>query len=151
MADASVVSYRTWAAVLVILAGYSWVMTGVRPFSSPSYLVVAVPSLVFVIPYTFLGGLSRPHADVDAYYQRRAEGATLRSVTPWITLLIAAVLLEVIGLLLGGRSTSVPTLSTAIDHLLEQHWERFLICLTWLLAGAVPVSGLLSLRELRER
>jgi hypothetical protein len=151
MADAGVVSYRTWAAVFVILAGYSWVMTGVRPFSSTSYLVVAVPSVAFVIAYVLLGGLSHRRADVDAYYQRHAEGATLRSVTPWITLLIAAVLLEVIGLLLGGRSTSVPTLSTAIDHLLEQHWVRFLICLTWLLAGAIPIFGLLSLRELREK
>jgi phosphate/sulfate permease len=151
MAGASAVSSRTKAAVFAILAGYSWVMTGVHPFSSTSYVLVAVPSVAFVIAYLVLGGLSPRRSDVDAYYRRHAESATLRSVTPWIALLIAAVLFEVIGLLLGGRSTSVPTLSTAIDHLLEQHWERFLICLTWLLAGAVPVLGLLPLRELRER
>jgi hypothetical protein len=151
MADAGAVSSRTRAAVFVILAGYSWVMTGVHPFTTTSYVVIAVPSVAFVIAYVLLGGLSRRRADVDAYYRRHAESATLRSVTPWITLLVAAVLLEVIGLLLGGRSTNVPTLSTAIDHLLEQHWERSLISLTWLLAGAIPVLGLLSLRELREQ
>ena len=151
MALAGAVSSRTRPAVFVVLAGYSWVMTGVHPFTTTSYVMVAVPSLAFVIAYVSLGGLSRRREDVDAHYRRHAESATLRSVTPWITLLIAAVLLEVIGLLLGGRSTSVPTLSTAVDHLLEQHWERFLICLMWLLAGAVPVLGLLPLRARPER
>jgi hypothetical protein len=150
MADARAVSFRTRAAVVVILAVYAWVVTGVHPFTSLSYVLIAVPSVAFVLAYGLLGGLSRRRADITAYYRRQSEGATLRSVTPWIALLIAAALLEVVGLLQGGRSTSVPTLSTAIDHLLELHWERFLFCLTWLIAGAVPVLALRQLRELRD-
>ena len=151
MADAGAVSFRKRSAVFVILAAYAWVLTGVHPFSAASYVLVAVASVTFVTAFAVLGGLSRRRSDVSAYYQRHAESATLRSATPWIALLIAAVVLEVAGLVLGGRSTSVPTLSTAIDHLLEVHWKRFLICLAWLLAGAVPVLGLRPLRKLRER
>src|ERR1700691_3904930 len=150
MTNAGAVSSRTRAAVTVILAGYAWVMTGVHPFTSLFYVLVGVPSVAVVVAYALSGGLSRRRSAVNAYYQRHAEGATLRSVTPWIALLIAAVLLEVVGLLLGGRSTNVPTLSTAIDQLLKLHWERFLFCLTWLLAGAFPVLELLQLREVRD-
>jgi hypothetical protein len=151
MADAGAVSSRTTSAVVVILAGYAWVLTGVHPFTPLSYVLVGVPSVAFVVAFVVLGGLSRRRSDVNAYYRRHSDGAAIRTVTPWIALLVAAVLLEAVGLLLGGRSTSVPTLSTAIDHLLEHHWERFLFCLGWLLAGAFPALELLQLREQRER
>jgi phosphate/sulfate permease len=135
--------------VVVIMAGYAWVLTGVHPFTSLSYVLVGVPSVAIVVAFVVLGGFSRHRSDVNAYYRRHSDSAALRTVTPWIALLVAAVLFEAVGLLLGGRSTSVPTLSTAIDHLLEHHWERFLFCLTWLLAGAFPVLELLQLRERR--
>ena len=37
--------------MVVILAGYAWVMTGVHPFTSLSYVLVAVPSVAFVVAY----------------------------------------------------------------------------------------------------
>jgi hypothetical protein len=145
------VSSRTRSAVVVVLAGYAWVLTGIHPFTSLSYVLVGIPSVAVVVAFAVLGGFSRRRSDVNAHYRRHSDGAALRTVTPWIALLVVAVILEAVGLLLGGRSTSVPTLSTTIDHLLEHHWERLLFCLTWLLAGAVPVLELLQLRERRER
>jgi hypothetical protein len=130
------------AVVVVALAGYAWLTAGVKPFTSLSYLLVAVPSVLFVVAYASMGGLSRQRPDVAAHYRRQAHGATLSTVAPWIAWLSAALLLEVIGLLLGGRSSSVPTLSTTIDHLLAMHWERWLFCLTWLLVGALPLLRL---------
>jgi hypothetical protein len=129
------------------LAGYAWVVAGVAPFSSPSYVLVAIPSVVMVLAYIALGGLSPHHDAVSAYYQRETGDASLSTVAPWIAVLIIAVVLEVIGLSLGGRSSSIPTLSTTVDHLLRFHWERFLMCWAWLTVG---VSALIGLRRLTQ-
>ena len=77
MAIAGAVSSRTKAAVFVVHAGYSWVMTVVHPLNTTSYVMVAVPSLAFVIAYVSLGGLSHRRDDVDAHYRpsRRAPRA----------------------------------------------------------------------------
>jgi len=50
--------------------------------------------------------------------------------------------LEGIGLLFGGRSPTVPTLSTTVDHLLSVHWGRFVLCGVWLSVGWCPVGSL---------
>lgn len=127
---------------IAILAGYAWVVAGVAPFSAPSYVLVAIPSVVIVLAYVARGALSPRHEAVNAYYQRESDGASLSTVAPWIAVLTVAVALEVIGLVLGGRSSSVPTLSTTVDHLLRFHWERWLLCLAWLLVGVSPLIGL---------
>jgi hypothetical protein len=127
---------------VAILAGYAWWAAGVTPFTTLSYVLVAIPSVVIVIAYVALGGLSTRQDAIAAYYRRQAGGASLASVAPWIAVLSIAVVLEVIGLLLGGRSSAVPTLSTTVDHLLRFHWERWLICLAWLLLGVTPLNGL---------
>jgi hypothetical protein len=133
-----------------IMTGYAWVTTGAAPFSAFSYLLVATPCVAFVVVYTRMGGLSVDHVEVSEYFQRRARDATLSTVAPWIALLTAAVALEAMGLLLGGRSTSVPTLSTTVDHLLAVRWERFLLCLAWLFAGGFPLLRLWRLFQVRE-
>jgi hypothetical protein len=133
-----------------VLAAYAWFTAGVKPFTALSYLLVALPSVVFVVAYTWLGGLSRRRTDVAAHHRRQSDGATLTTIAPWIALLSACVLLEIVGLLLGGRSTIVPTLSTSIDHLLATHWERWLLCWTWLLVAALPLRRLRQLREIRD-
>lgn len=137
-------------AAIVVLAAYAWFTAGVKPFTSLSYLLVAIPCLVFVLAFAWLGGFSRHRGDLAAHYQRQADGATLSSVMPWIALVSAAVLLETVGLLLGGRSTSVPTLSTSVDHLLAMHSERWLFCWTWLLVGVLPLRRLRQVRTMRD-
>src|SRR5580692_5091504 len=106
---------------VVVLTGYAWVSAGAAPFTALSYVLVAIPCVAFVLVFVLLGGLSRGRR---GYYQRKAGNATISTVAPWIVLLTAAIVLEVVGLLLGGRSPSVPTLSTAVDHLLAHRWER---------------------------
>jgi len=120
---------------VVFMAGYAWVVAGEAPFKTLSYLFVATPCVVFVVAYVRMGGLSVDHGEVNEYFLRKARGATLSSLAPWIVLLTVAVALETVGLLLGGRSASVPTLSTTVDHLLAVRWERYLLCLAWLFAG----------------
>jgi hypothetical protein len=137
-------------AILVgILVGYAWVTTGVAPFSTFSYCLIAVPCVIFVVAYIRMGGLSTDHAEVGAYFESKSGGATRATVAPWIALLVAALVLEAVGLLLGGRSTSVPTLSTTVDHLLAVRWERCLLCLAWLLAGGVPLFRLWQIFRVR--
>jgi hypothetical protein len=128
--------------IVVMLAAYSWVTAGVTPFSAPAYAFVALPSVAFVVAYVSMGGLSRHRGDVNTYYQDRSRDTTLSNVAPWISVFVAALVLEAIGLSLGGRSTSVPTLSTTIDHLLKMQWERSIFCFAWLLAGTVPLIRL---------
>jgi DMSO reductase anchor subunit len=92
-----------------------------------------------VISYVALGALSSGRADLTSYYRRRAGNATFANIAPWLLLLLAAVVLEVIGLALGGRSSTVPTLSTVVDHLLVRHVGRWLLYVTWMAVGTTPI------------
>jgi len=53
--------------------------------------------------------------------------------------MVLAIILEVLGLALGGRSTIVPTLSSTFDRLLVNHFERELVFLAWLAVGLSPL------------
>jgi hypothetical protein len=138
------------AAFVVVTLGYAWVTASAHPFTTLSYCLVAIPSAALVVTYIRIGGLSADLGDVGAYFQRQSGEATLSTVTPWIAVLSAAVVLESVGLLLGGRSTSVPTLSTTVDHLLAYRWERCLLCVAWLSAGALPLFRLSRSLRVRE-
>ena len=133
----------TLAAVLtLVLLAYAWWATGVSPFTTIAYVLIAIPSLLVVLTYASLGGFSPRRADVMAYYRARSAGATPKSVEPWTGLLLIAVVLEVIGLALGGRSPNAATLSTTVDHLLVAHWGRWLLYDLWLAVGAGPLVRL---------
>jgi hypothetical protein len=133
-----------------LLTGYAWMTAGVAPFSAVSYVLVAIPVGAIVFSFAAWGGLTPHRQETRAYYQRKSAGESSSTVAPWIALLIAAVVLEVIGLLLGGRSTSVPTLSTTVDHLLAYRWERCLMCVAWLLTGIAPLIGMRHLHRARD-
>jgi hypothetical protein len=133
-----------------IMTGYAWVTAGAAPFSTLSYLLVATPCVAFVVLYVRMGGLSVDRVVLNEYFQRKARETTLSSVAPWTALLTAAVALEAVGLLLGGRSTNVPTLSTTVDHLLEVRWERCLLCLAWLFAGGFALFRFWNLLPVRK-
>jgi len=129
----------TAAAVAV---AYAWWATGVAPFTVLSYVVVAVPSVALVVAYGAGGCLAPNRSDVAEYYRRRARNASTTTALPWLAILAAVVVLEGIGLLFGGRSPTVPTLSTTVDHLLSAHWGRFVLCGVWLSVGWCPVGSL---------
>ena len=123
-------------------AAYAWWATGGAPFTVLSYVAVAVPSVALVVAYGAAGGLTPNRSDVAEYYCRRAGNASTTTTLPWLAILVAAVALESVGLLLGGRSPTVPTLSTAVDHLLSAHWGRFVLFGVWLSVGWFPVGSL---------
>src|SRR6266568_985428 len=67
----------------------------------------------------------------------RAQGAQmagLRWVLPWLLVALLAAGLEGLGLALGGRSTTVPTMSTVIDHGLAWHALRLALLAALLLS-----------------
>lgn len=126
-------------AAAVLAAGlYAWWATSVRPFSVGAYTLLALPALGALALYARAGGFSPSRDDIDAYYRQHASPR----VAPWVVVLALAVALESVGLALGGRSTSVPTLSTTFDHLVVVYWGRWLLFLAWLWVGARPVERL---------
>ncbi|MFY9782334.1 MAG: hypothetical protein WAK12_02200 [Acidimicrobiales bacterium] len=128
------------AVALVI--GYAWFATGVTPFHTLSYVVVAIPSLIVAGLYVFYGALAGDASGASRYYRQRSLGASLSSSMPWLVVLVGAIALEVVGLALGGRSKSAPTLSTTVDHLLVTHWLRCVLFLAWLAVVALPLRRL---------
>jgi hypothetical protein len=137
-------------AVVVVMAlviAYAWYATGVTPFHALSYVVVGIPALIVVGFYVCLGAFAEGRSGVTHFYVRRSLGVSLQRITPWLVVLASAVILEVVGLALGGRSTTVPTLSTEVDHLLSTHWLRCVLFLAWLLVGALPLRRLLEFRR----
>lgn len=128
------------------ICAYAWWAAGVSPFSALSYALVGIPSLTLIALYSWMGGLSPHRSEVTEYYQGRADGASLSTVAPWLVILVAVAILESVGLALGGRATDAPTLSTTVDHLLAARWERFLLLVWWLLAGAIPLTRLRRIR-----
>ncbi len=128
----------------VVIAGlvtiaYAWWLTAVAPFSWLSYTLIALPSLMAIGLYVVWGAYSPRRADIASYYRSRSQNASLSSVTPWLIVLLGAGVLETVGLALGGRSKAVPTLSTAVDHLLVTHEGRALLFVAWLLVGVAPL------------
>jgi hypothetical protein len=129
-------------ATVALLALYAWWASGVAPFTTLAYVLIAIPSLLMVVSYGALGALSPRRADIARYYRRRSGDASFATTSPWLAILVVAVVLEAVGLALGGRSRDVATLSTAVDHLLVAHWGRGLLYLAWLAIGARPIYRL---------
>jgi hypothetical protein len=140
---------RRTEGVLIVVGAltYAWFATGVRSFSSSAYVFVAVPSFVVLLLYGMLGGFSLNRADVTNYYRVRSSLSSWRRVAPWIAVAALALVLELIGLALGGRNTNVPTLSTTMDHLVVVHWGRFVLFAIWLAVGANPLRRLFLLQH----
>jgi hypothetical protein len=114
------------------LVAFSWWATELHPFTATAYLVIGA-TIAAIALAAF--AVDRPRQD------SHLEGAPLgaHAVTPWIALAVAAVVLEAAGLELGGRSRTVPTLSTVIDHALVTHVARFALFVGWLAIGLVPI------------
>ena len=127
---------------MLAAVAYAWWATGVAPFTLVAYVLVAVPSLAMVASYAAVGAFDPRRTEVARHFRRRAAGVSLAGVAPWLAVLGGIVALEIVGLALGGRSQSVPTLSTAVDHLLVTHWGRCLLFVAWLGVGARPLVGL---------
>jgi hypothetical protein len=100
---------------------------GLTPFRTSAYLSIAIP--VVVVAVVALAPVGPAAATRPGWPWRQA--------VPWLALFVAAVVLEVAGLAIGGRSQTLPTLSDVVDHLLRWHAERFVLFAGWLALGVL--------------
>ena len=119
-----------------------------RAFSASAYTYLAIASCSALVVFTSLRGFS-PRNEISRYYRTRGSGTSRKSTAPWIGVALCALALECVGLALGGHSSTVPTLSSTIDHVLVHHWERSILFLVWLLVGAGPLRRLSVARRRR--
>jgi hypothetical protein len=133
-------------AVPLMLVGYAYWATGLAPFTVASYAAVAGPVLVAALWTGVAEPARRGPSDAGATSPAFRVGPAL----PILIIAAIAIGLETIALALGGRSASVPTLSTIVDHALTWHASRFALFVAWLVAASVPLSRL-SLRNKASR
>lgn len=119
--------------------GYAWWSTDVRPFTVSAYVAVGIPVGLLALAVAGAPRPLRPAGRPPAAARPRPQHLRPRTVLPWVALLVLATGLECAGLALGGRSATVPTLSTVADHALVWHGVRFVLFLTWLALGWTPV------------
>ncbi len=127
---------------------YSWWATGVSPFTVAAYVAVGIPA-VLLLAVGVADSLTGPRGQHDP--DRGLDGGLgagppvtrgalqLRRTFPWLLLVLAAIVLEATGLALGGRSETVPTLSTVVDHALAWHVVRFVLFCGWIAVGWSPL------------
>jgi hypothetical protein len=127
------------ASAALLIAAYAWFATGLAPFRALAYVVVGLPILVVGGLYVIEGSFAKGRSVVSHDDRERALTESLSRVTPWLLVILGAVILETVGLLLGGRSSRVPTLSTMVDHLLGTHGLRCVLFLLWLAVGLAPL------------
>jgi hypothetical protein len=131
-----------YAGIAVLAVAYSWFATGAEPFHVLSYVLVALPVIIVVGLYVTEGTFNDERSGVSHYYRSRSLGVSPSRSAPWLLVLLGAIVLEVVGLLLGGRSPHVPTLSTMVDHLLRTHGLRCVLFVLWLAVGVTPLRRL---------
>ncbi len=115
---------------------YSWWATGVPPFTLRAYIAVGFPALMLLVAAIIGPASGRVEAISATSY---GEAYRAPRVFPWVVLLALAISLETLGLVLGGRSQAVPTLSTVVDHALSRHVVRFMLFCVWLALGWAPL------------
>ncbi len=112
------------AVAVAAASAYAWWVTGLRPFTATANIAVALAALAFV-PFWFA--------------PRRARPSPSARYTPVLVLLASAIGLEAVAMGLGGRSPTLPTLSTELDRTLFAHGSRFVVFWIWLGLGVLAV------------
>jgi hypothetical protein len=113
----------TWrvVAVLVGALAYSWIASGLRPFTHPEAVAVAVPLVV--------AGIAVLRVRVD-------DGdANHRGTWVWGALFAALVAWEFVSYRLSPR-VDHPTLSSIADWAMSTHPGRFAMFAAWLAVGS---------------
>lgn len=113
-----------------VVAAYSWIAAGLRPFTLGEEVLVAVPGLVCLAAAIWTG---TTHTD--------AGDATRRgSAAIWLLLVVAAVGWELTAYFSSPRSAH-PTLSVIADNIMSVQPGRALVFALWLALGWVLVRG----------
>jgi hypothetical protein len=114
------VSWRVVAVVAAALA-YSWVASGLRPFTHPEAVAVSIPLVVSGV------ALLLARAGDDGEGRRRGTWV-------WAALFIALVAWELVSYRLSPR-VDHPTLSSIADWAMSTHPGRFGMFAAWLVVG----------------
>ncbi len=111
----------------IVVAGYSWWATGLRPFTLPIEVAVGIPVLILLVlswRRTRLGA-------VPAELQRRPPRSGL---VAWGALFGALVAWELAAYVASPRQAH-PTLSSITDSVTSTHPARALVFAVWVLLG----------------
>ena len=111
------------------ILAYCWLVAGIRPFTVPMELAVALPEGVVAALALRSYTRSRPSPDVPAY-----PGANPRGAMPWIVLTALLAFWE-LSAYVGSPRRDHPTLSSMAEWLLGNHPGRSTLLLLWLCLG----------------
>lgn len=132
--------------VAVVLLAAAWAAAGVAPFTPAAYLAMflAVVAVAFagskgLASWLAHGGPLRRRAR-PAPRPEHAGQVSFVPVLPWLLIVATAAGLEAAGLVLGGRSSRLPTLSTVVDNLLAWHVTRWIAFLAWAWLGIAGIG-----------
>jgi hypothetical protein len=119
----------SWPAVVVVAValGYSWIASGLRPFTHPMAVMVSVPLVISGI------ALLRSRRRLDA---ARDAGETVvrRGTYVWVILIALLLGWELISYRMSPR-VDHPTLSSIADAFMEVRPRRFALFVAWLACG----------------
>jgi hypothetical protein len=120
------VSWRVVAVVAVVAAAlaYSWVASGLRPFTHPEAIAVGIPIIAAGIATLRLARRAR-----DA-----AVPESRRGILVWRGLLAAFLVWEFISYRSSPR-VDYPTFSSITDTIMSTHPGRFAMFAVWLAVG----------------
>jgi hypothetical protein len=118
---------------------YAWVVAGLRPFTEPENILVAVPIVV-----VFLLAARRGRSTSEAPSQPLRTAPARHGALVWVGLIGALVAWELIALFSSPRDDH-PTMSSIADWIMSVRVGRTLFVIVWLLAGVA-----LALRPSRE-
>jgi len=112
------------AAVVAGALAYSWIASGLRPFTHPEAVAVAIPIIVAGIATLRLGRRAR-----DAAVPESRRGTWV-----WRGLLGAFLVWELISYRSSPR-VDYPTVSSIADAIMSTHPGRFAMFAVWLAVG----------------
>jgi len=110
----------------IALAGYAWVVAGLRPFTDPENVLVALPILAVVVLAARQG---RSTSDPTNRSARARHGAVV-----WLGLVSAIAAWELIALFSSPRDDH-PTMSSIADWIMSVRVGRTVLVIVWLALG----------------
>ena len=130
------------AGAVAALLAWSWWTAGTRPFEAAGYVAVGVPSAILLVAVGIASAAPAHRRAARASYRSSADRLPVVARVAWIVWVGAAAGCEAVALWLGGRSATVATLSTTVDHLLGTRLGRAGLVALWLAVGGIGVARL---------
>jgi hypothetical protein len=122
-----VLSPAIGVAVVAVALGYSWIASGLRPFTHPMAVMVSIPLVIAGLV------LLRARRRLDAAHDT-GETVGRRGVWVWVVLVALLLAWELISYRLLPR-VDHPTLSSIADAFMEVRPRRFALFVAWLAVG----------------